>query len=142
MSQFKTETLWHVTVLSNFARAYDKYSRNYSKEFIPESTFADRFFLLNKDELDIGIQKAGALQSKLGLPGNKLIALRTQVDADQLKPNLHSGLGRFVERATIRVEGVAFIEGRGADIRLIPATIEEVIALSFCLLLPFFCFVY
>lgn len=30
----KIETLWHVTVLSNFVLGYDKYSRRYSKEAI------------------------------------------------------------------------------------------------------------
>jgi len=131
-----TETLWHVTVLSNFARAYDKYTRNYSKELIPESTFPNRFFLLRENELDIGVQKASRLQAKLGLSGNKLIALRTQVSANQLNPNLRTGLGRFVNSSTIRIDEVAFVEGIVANIQLVPAPIEEVIALSFRLLSP------
>src|SRR6266571_8445970 len=92
-----TETLWHITVLSNFARAYNKYTRGYSKTAIPESTYPDRFFLLRDSELNIGIRKAGALLAKLGLPGNRLIALRTRVSVDQLKPNMRTGLGQFVE---------------------------------------------
>jgi hypothetical protein len=46
------ETLYHVTVLSNLVRGYDKYARIYDKSKIIESTFPGRFFLLAKDEVD------------------------------------------------------------------------------------------
>ena len=92
-----SETLWHITVLSNFMRGYDKYARAYSKSGVPESVFPDRFFLLRQDELDIGIHKAAGLLAKLALPGNRLLALRTQVSSGALKPNTRTGLGRFVE---------------------------------------------
>lgn len=46
--------LYHVTVLSNFARAFDKYSLCYAKAAIPESTYPDRFYLLERSELEIG----------------------------------------------------------------------------------------
>ena len=62
-----TQLLWHVTVLSNFARGYEKYSRVYSKSRIAESTFPDRFFLLNESELQIGISKASKLLAKLNV---------------------------------------------------------------------------
>src|SRR4029450_8229580 len=104
-----TETLWHVTVLSNFARGYDKYARVYSKAGIAESTFPDRFFLLPEDELEIGIRKAAALLSKLGLSGNRLLALRTHVPTDLLRANTRTGLGRFIESPSTRVDGVAFV---------------------------------
>ena len=76
MNLASTEILWHVTVLSNFARGYDKYARVYSKAGIPESTFSDRFFLLRDEELDIGIRKAGALLAKLALPGDRLTPIK------------------------------------------------------------------
>jgi len=136
MTPSPTERLWHVTVLSNFARAYDKYTRTYSKAAIPESTYPDRFFLLRKEELAIGVHKASALLEKLALPGNRLIALRTYVSADQLIPNTRTGLGQFVESSTIHVEGVAFIVGNNREVQLTPVTIEEASALSLQLLSP------
>jgi hypothetical protein len=58
------ETLWHVTVLSNFARGYDKYARVYSKAGIAESTFPDRFFLLRRRSWRSAFAKqAGSCQS-------------------------------------------------------------------------------
>ena len=130
------ETLWHVTGLSNFVRGYDKYARAYSKVGVPESTFADRFFLLRQDELDIGIRKSAALLTKLALPGNRLIALRTRAPSSILKPNTRTGLGRFVESSTISLDGVAFIEGDAPGGRLLPVTVEEACALSLRLLRP------
>jgi len=130
------EYLWHVTVLSNFARAYNKYTRTYSKAAIPESTYPDRFFLLRKGELDIGIRKAGALLTKLALPGNRLIALGTRVSVDQLKPNTRTGLGQYVESSIIHVEEVALIEDNDPDAWLVSVSTEEVSALSLQLLSP------
>jgi hypothetical protein len=122
--------------LSNFARGYDKYARVYSKAGIPESKFPDRFFLLRDDELDIGIDKARRLLAKLDLPGNRMLALRTRLASDQLKPNLSNGLGRFVESPAIHVDGVAFVEADASGGRLQPVSVEEVGALSLQLLAP------
>ena len=85
------EKFFHVTVLSNFARGFDKYSRGYSKARIPESTYPDRFFLLRRGELGIGIQKASHLLEKLGLAGNRLIVLETELDAALLQINTANG---------------------------------------------------
>ena len=52
---------FHVIVLSNFAKGFDKYALAYGKAGIPESTYADRFHLLTRAELGIGIDKAGRL---------------------------------------------------------------------------------
>jgi pyruvate-formate lyase-activating enzyme len=130
------ETLWHVTVLSNFVRGYDKYARAYSKAGVPESTFPHRFFLLREDELDIGIGKAASLLAKLALPGNRLVALRTRVPCGALKPNERTGLGRFVESSAIRLDGVAFIEGDAPGGRLVPVAVEEACGRSLHLLRP------
>jgi len=136
MNVTTTESLWHVTVLSNFARGYDKYARVYSKAEIAESTFPDRFFLLREDELEIGIRKAGGLLAKLALPGNLLLALRTHVSTDLLRANTRTGLGRFIESSSIRVDGVAFVEGDAPGGRLRPITVEEASALSLKLICP------
>jgi len=71
-----SENLFHVTVLSNFARGFDKYSHAYSKTRIPESTYPDRFFLFRCDELEIGIKKATPLLHKLGIYGKRVAIFR------------------------------------------------------------------
>jgi pyruvate-formate lyase-activating enzyme len=136
MMNAETEPLWHVTVLSNFVRGFEKYSRLYSKARIPESAFPDRFFLLAEDEMRIGVSKAGRLLAKLNVPGNRLIALQTRVAAGALKANARTGLGRYVESPEIRVEDVAFVEEDGAVVRRIPSSVEEMSALSLRLAQP------
>lgn len=128
-----TETLWHITVLSNFARAYDKYTRRYSKEAIPESTFPDQFFLLREQELEAGLRKGARLLEKMALPGNRLLALKTVVHTGELRDNQRTGIGRYVERGHILLEGTAWVDESGA---LIPVPVEEVMAQSFQLLQP------
>ncbi len=130
------ETRWHVTVLANFVRGYDKYARLYSKVEIPESSYPDQFFLLRDDEVDIGIRKASKLLNKLALPGNRLLALRTRIPADSLKPNLRTGLGSFVESSVIGIDGVFFIEGDKPGGKFLPTTVEEVSAQSLRILRP------
>ncbi len=132
----ETQLLWHVTVLSNFARGYEKYARIYSKVRISESTFPDRFFLLEQDELQIGISKASKLLAKLNLPGDRLIGLQTRIPLDALRPNQQTGLGRYVESPNIRVNGVAFVESDGLGVRRIPTSVEELNALSLRLAQP------
>lgn len=131
------ETLYHVTVLSNFARGFDKYSRSYSKAGIPESTFPDRFFLLRRDELGIGVQKATSLLEKIGRDGNRLIALETEVDAALLQPNLRNGRGRFVPANRIALTQVHELEQcEGAGMQLRPLAIEDAMAASLRVLNP------
>lgn len=129
----KTEPLWHVTVLSNFARGYDKYARAYSKKGIPESTFPDRFFLLREEEVGQGVKKASPLLARLNLPGNRLLALRTTVASHTLRQNVRTGIGRYVERGAITLDGVAWVDEDGG---LRMATVEEVMARSLALLHP------
>lgn len=126
-----TETLWHITVLSNFARGYDKYTRLYSKKAIPESSFPDRFFLLRESELAAGVSKASGLLERLGLNGNRLLALKTVVPVTDLHANTRTGIGRYVERGNITLEGTAWVD---ADCCLTQVCIEEVMALSLQLL--------
>lgn len=125
------ETLWHITVLSNFARAYDKYTRRYSKEAIPGSTFPNQFFLLREHELEAGLRKGTRLLEKMALPGNRLLALKTVVPTSELRDNLRTGIGRYVERGHIILDGTAWVADNG-DLTAVP--IEEVMAQSFQLL--------
>lgn len=124
----KIETCYHVTVLSNFARGYDKYRRRYSKDAIPESTFPDRFFLLRNDELGIGVEKANGLPNRLSRPEDRLLVLKTSVSAGELEPNLSTGRGRFVPRNWIDVDQVFYLDDRQ---QLIAQVVEDVSAQSF-----------
>jgi pyruvate-formate lyase-activating enzyme len=126
-----TEALWHVTVLCNFAKGYDKYARRYVKSGIPESTFPDRFFLLRQSELAVGVRKASGLRNRLALTGNRLIALKTHPHPDALHDNTRTGLGRYLERGWISLDGISWIDDDGA---LTSAVVEEVMAASLQLL--------
>lgn len=126
----KTETLWHVIVLSNLLRGYDKYARRYSKSQIIESTFPDRFFLLGVNEIQHGIDKAGKLLERLSLPGDRLLALKTVVETNTLHENTRTGIGRYIERNWITVTGVSWVN---ADGTLSPVSVEEAVAGSFAM---------
>ncbi len=124
---------YHVTVLSNFARGYDKYSGAYSKRGIPESTFPDRFFLLDRRDLGIGIAKASGLLEKLGLPGDGLIALETRVLGEVLRPNARTGLGRYLQSPEIHLTRVHGVTTNGA---LVPWSVEDAMAMALRVLHP------
>jgi molybdenum cofactor biosynthesis enzyme MoaA len=117
-------------VLSNFACAYDRYSRRYSKVGLEKSTFPDRFFLLSREEIEIGVAKASGLLDKLGLMGNRLLVLETRVDPSELQPNLRTGLGMFVPRSWIQLSAVYWMDERGG---LRSERVEEVAAQSLAL---------
>ncbi len=51
-------SMYHVTVLSNFARGFDRYPRLYRKSAIPESTYANEFYVLPA-ELSEGGRREG-----------------------------------------------------------------------------------
>ena len=125
--------LYHVTVLSNFARAYDKYSGHYSKARIPESTFPDRFYLLDRDEIGIGIGKATRLLARLGFDGDRLIVLETRVPGEELCANTTTGLGRTIGRPHIQLTGVYGLTG---DDSLEAWSVEDAMARSFRVLHP------
>lgn len=99
----KTVPRYHVTVLSNFARGFDKYAMTYSKAAIAESTFPDRFFLLDAHELHHGVRKASGLLPRTGHPNDRLLVLETRVDPGSLHVNSRTGIGRYVEGPTIRL---------------------------------------
>ncbi|RYG67635.1 radical SAM protein, partial [bacterium] len=128
------ETVYHVTVLSNFARGYDKYTRTFSKDGIPESRFPDRFYVLARHELGIGISKASGLLSKLDLPGNQLIAIETRIATADLKANTTTGLGRYVESNQLGIKGIYSVDVETNELTHLP--IEEVASRSLLLLNP------
>lgn len=122
--------LYHVTVLSNFARAFDKYSHGYSKVGVPESTYPDRFYLLDRHELGIGCHKASKLIERLAIPGNRLIVLETEVDQSLLRPNPVAGRGVFIDSAWIRLSAVYDLEIDAGEVVLRQTIVEEVMAAS------------
>ena len=125
-----SETVYHVTVLSNFARAFDKYSRAYDKTLIAESTYPDQFFVLRRDELAIGIEKAERLLKKLDMRGNRLLVLASEVDTSALHANERTGKGRYLAGPRLKVEHLFFPAEGGA---LAPVIVEEAYAASLAL---------
>ncbi len=130
----RTDQRFHVIVLSNFARGFDKYALAYGKAGIPESTFPDRFHLLTRAELGIGTAKAGRLLERLAIPGDRLLVLETAVDPAELRPNTATGLGTELHRDRIRLTAVHEV-GRETDPEdggpaLRPTTVEDAMAAS------------
>ena len=128
-----TQTVFHVTVLSNLPCAYDKYSGHYDKALIAESTYPGEFYVLELDQLAQGIRKAGRLLEKLALPGNCLIVLQAQVASASLHPNLRTGIGRFLASSSLPVERIHYLDHNGG---LLPTSIEEAMAAALALELP------
>lgn len=121
---------FHVIVLSNFAKGFDKYAFAYGKAGIPESTYPDRFHLLTRAELGIGIGKARRLLDRLAIPGDRLLVLETMVDPDKLVPNVSTGLGMELHEARIRLSAVHELDQAGDEFTLRPTTVEDAMASS------------
>ncbi|MEE1758410.1 MULTISPECIES: radical SAM protein [unclassified Streptomyces] len=121
---------FHVIVLSNFAKGFDKYAFAYGKAGIPESTYPDRFHLLTRAELGIGIGKARRLLDRLAIPGDRLLVLETMVDPDKLVPNVSTGLGMELHEARIRLSAVHELDRADDEFTLRPTTVEDAMAAS------------
>ncbi|MFJ1753946.1 radical SAM protein [Kitasatospora sp. NPDC088134] len=129
----RTDRRFHVIVLSNFARGFDKYALAYDKAGIPESSFPDRFHLLTRAELGIGIDKARRLLDRLAIPGDRLLVLETEVDPAELHPNTRTGLGAELHRPALRLAAVHELDGTedgGDGAALRPTTVEDAMAAS------------
>jgi molybdenum cofactor biosynthesis enzyme MoaA len=129
------ESFYHVTVLSNLARAWDKYSDRYCKSGIHESRFPNEFYLLRSEELQVGICKAKQLLEKLRIPGDRLLVLETRVSQDQLKPNLRTGLGQYVAASSIAVNRFYFLDSecRSVEPAFLAVEVEDAMAMSLAL---------
>ncbi len=123
-----------MTVLSNFARAFDKYTHCYAKAGIPESTYPVRFYLLERGDLDIGYQKASQLLEKLAIPGNRLILLETQVDPALIQENTATGRGVFIHADHIRLSALYDLEPKDGGMAWRRTVIEDMTAASLRLL--------
>jgi hypothetical protein len=89
----RTVSMYHVSVLSNFARAFDKYQRRYRKSGVPESTYPSEFYVLPRDELHVGVAKASRLLDKLRIPGDTLLALEAELPQGCVSPNARNRIG-------------------------------------------------
>jgi pyruvate-formate lyase-activating enzyme len=122
--------VFHATVLSNFARGFDKYARAYDKARIRESRYPDELYVLYEHELAIGARKARALCDRLAIPGDMPIALRSSADEDSLEPNARNGLGHVIRSTRLPLDGVHVLDG---DALGAPLGLEDVMARSLAL---------
>ncbi|MDW9481825.1 radical SAM protein [Sinorhizobium meliloti] len=86
---------YFATALSNLAAAYDKYARVYDKTRLPLSTFPDRFFTLDVEEISIGLEKASRLCAKTGKKGDRPIVIETTLEASTLRSDHATRLGAY-----------------------------------------------
>lgn len=106
-----SKTMYCVTVLSNFFKAYDKYTNLYSKVHIPESSFPDKFHLLTADDIAVGILKATKLRNKLGIQGDELILIETKIQCTQeLFRTEITGKGYYIKSPHITVNKLYFLD--------------------------------
>ncbi|HEY3801075.1 MAG TPA: radical SAM protein [Kofleriaceae bacterium] len=103
--------VYHATVLSNFARGFDKYARAYDKSRIRESKHPRETYVLFERELAIGVRKARALCDRLAIAGDVPIALASSIDERELEPNTRTGLGRVVRGTRLPLDGVRELDG-------------------------------
>jgi hypothetical protein len=87
------EPLYHVTALSNFARAFDKYTRHYRKSSIAESRYPQESYLVPAADLSVGVAKASKLCDKLSIPGDGPLVLQAAVGRSSVQPNRRNGVG-------------------------------------------------
>lgn len=105
--------LYHVTLLSNFARAFDKYRRLYCKSAIPESTYPGEFYLLQRHELHIGVGKASALLARSGLAGDVLLVLESNPTREALRQHPRQGAGLVWPSSDLPITGLYRIAADG-----------------------------
>jgi hypothetical protein len=100
------EPLYHVTTLSNFARAFDKYTRHYRKSSIRESRYPHESYLLSRVDLEVGVAKASRLCDKLRIPGDELVVLQAAVGRPSVFINPRNGVGLVWPSPDLPVSGV------------------------------------
>lgn len=126
------EAVFHATALSNFAAAFDKYSLVYDKSAIPGIHFPDRFFVLRRDELVIGLEKSAALVRRLGRDGDRVLVMRGVLPVATLNPNADTGKGRWFAGTRFPIADL-FLDEQG---ELVPVAIEDAMAMSLAILEP------
>jgi len=120
---------YYVTVLSNFLAGYSKYQRTYDKSLIKQSSYPGVFFLLKKDDLSIGINKATGLLEKLAIPENRLIVIQTLINPVLVFANdvTDTKLGEYINGNSININKIYNL----TDGTMIESRIEDVVASSY-----------
>lgn len=121
-------SFYYATVLSNFSHAYDKYSREYRKSLIPQSAYPDEFYLLNRDEISFGVDKARTLSTKLAIPEDRVLVLRAELSEERVHKNTRSGVGWILLSPNLPVQAVYLPDNAGALGESVP--VEEAMAKS------------
>jgi hypothetical protein len=107
------ESLYHVTALSNFARGFDKYTRQYRKSLIPESRYPLESYLLPETDLAFGIAKASRLRDKLAIHGDGLVVLQAGVPRSNVRPNQRNGVGLVWPSPDLPIDSVYEVGSNG-----------------------------
>jgi len=123
-----SQNYYHVTIASNFVKGFDKYKKVYSKANLKASTFAKQFFVLKKDEIDIGATKASRLLKKLAIKEDFLIVLETNIGDLSTFNDHKTGLAQYIKQNFIDLVAVYTIDENGA---LKSMRIEDLTAQSF-----------
>jgi uncharacterized Fe-S cluster-containing radical SAM superfamily protein len=121
-------SFYYATVLSNFSRAYDKYSREYRKRLIVQSTYPDEFYLLKREEISFGLDKARKLSAKLSTPEDRVLVLRTELPQERVHKNTRSGVGWVLPSADLPVHSLYLPDSAGTLGEAVP--VEEIMAKS------------
>lgn len=119
---------YHVTIASNFIKGFDKYKKVYSKANLKASTFAEQFFILKEDELHIGITKASKLLEKVGIQGDFLIVLETNIGNLVTHNDHETGLAQYIKQNFIDLVSVYTLDEEHS---LEAIRIEDLTAKSF-----------
>ena len=127
VSHLSSTHKYYVTILSNFARAYDKYNNHYSKTNIP-ARFPDQFFVLDKMSLNVGIDKSLHLLRKNGNDKDKVIVLETRI-SEKLYNDHATGIGHYIKKNSICIERCFLLETDS----LLEYSIEDIMAQSLAL---------
>ena len=86
-------------------------------------------------ELGIGVRKAAPLLAKLDMENNRLVALETEVETDELRPNLDTGRGCFIQSNRLSLTRLhEFVKPDVSVAELRPLAIEDAMVRSLSLL--------
>ena len=124
------QSMYFVTICSNVSRGYDKYTRTYDKGNIPESSFPNHFFLLKKEELSIGLEKATRLLQKLNYEHDYPVVLETESIETKQNDVTGTGLGWYTEGSSVIVKHTYRFENK--ELKKVP--VEEILADSYAIL--------
>lgn len=114
--------MYYVTILSNLKFCYNKYSNTISK--FEKSSFQNKFFLLYRNQLSIGLHKNKKLLEKLNNPLDRILIIETKT-SEELFSDHNSGLGQYIKNNKININKM-FLDNLKS-----PILTEEAIALSF-----------